>query len=333
MRVAAGIIAILVCSLVSGAASARVGEGTVPWALAQPDGTRVDLPHVLVWSTEKGWFTLYEMGMSLRVLSDAPVEAHSAYTIRGTITSTAQGRALTDAVLWVMVDQFGRPIPFPFPKTVSLPKGWQFVRFWPEEGMSAMGEEPPVPPGGDPPPPPPASPPPEGSIALARTLPNGSWVTLRHKVVTADRSDFANHVLYVEEANRSAGIRITYWGSAQAVRDATVDVTGTMNTLSSGERWIEAGATGVTLVTPGEPVPTPLGQPNRSLGGGDVDALTVGVTTPAGFGLYNIGLLVKSWGKVTYVDSTNKFLYVDDGSTVNGLFDDGTGHGTGMAME
>ena len=33
-----------------------------------------------------------------------------------------------------------------------------------------------------------------------------------------------------------------------------------------------------------------------------------------GTGIYTIGLLIKTWGKVTYRDPNGKFFYIDDGS-------------------
>jgi hypothetical protein len=60
-----------------------------------------------------------------------------------------------------------------------------------------------------------------------------------------------------------------------------------------------------------------------TLGGASVNALTPGIMD--GKSAYNIGLLVKCWGTVTYSDSSNpndKFFYIDDGSGLS----DGSGH-------
>ncbi len=67
-------------------------------------------------------------------------------------------------------------------------------------------------------------------------------------------------------------------------------------------------------------VPEPLSVTNRALGGGDLNEYTHGVTN--GVGLNNIGLLVRTWGKVTAVNETEKFFYIDDGSSLI----DSTGH-------
>ena len=71
-------------------------------------------------------------------------------------------------------------------------------------------------------------------------------------------------------------------------------------------------------------VPQPLAMNNKTLGGGSLNAHTPGVTD--GAGLNNIGLLVKTWGKVTYTDDENKFFYIDDGSGIKDgtLTPDGT---------
>jgi RHS repeat-associated protein len=170
----------------------------------------------------------------------------------------------------------------------------------------------------------------EGTIAYARTCSDGADVSLPGKVVTADRSDLSGDRLYVEEPDRSAGILVVYSGTEAAERDATVDVTGTINTLSSGERWIDAGSSGIGIVTPSEPVPTPLGMNNRALGGSDFNVLTLGVNVPDGYGLYNVGSLVKCWGRVTGVYSTENCFYIDDGSF--SYTDDSTGHGPGIRV-
>lgn len=59
-------------------------------------------------------------------------------------------------------------------------------------------------------------------------------------------------------------------------------------------------------------VPAPLGVRIAAMGGGPQGPYTPGVE--GGTGLNNIGLLVRTWGKVTFVDAINKFFYIDDGS-------------------
>ena len=57
----------------------------------------------------------------------------------------------------------------------------------------------------------------------------------------------------------------------------------------------------------------PLAMTNKAIACGDI----AGTPTKGfenGKGLYTIGLLVKTWGKVTYRDPAGKFFYIDDGS-------------------
>lgn len=56
----------------------------------------------------------------------------------------------------------------------------------------------------------------------------------------------------------------------------------------------------------------PIAMSCSSIGGAVLNQYTPGVEK--GAGPNNIGLLIKTWGKVTMVDTTNKFFYIDDGS-------------------
>ncbi len=106
-----------------------------------------------------------------------------------------------------------------------------------------------------------------------------------------------------------------------------MSVEGTLATNSDGERYIAAA----TITQTGTGELAPLGMTNKSLGGGDFAydpgppvAGQRGVTdvpgvpsTPA-CGLNNIGLLVRTWGKVTGLDAANppEWFSIDDGSGV-----------------
>lgn len=60
----------------------------------------------------------------------------------------------------------------------------------------------------------------------------------------------------------------------------------------------------------------PLAVKNAAVGGGDIAGTpTKGVA--GGVGLNNIGLLIRTWGMVTYRDTVNKFFYINDGSNLN----------------
>ncbi len=59
-------------------------------------------------------------------------------------------------------------------------------------------------------------------------------------------------------------------------------------------------------------VPEPLYMSGKALGGAALNQYTPGVE--GGSGPNNIGLLVRTYGKVTFVDAVNKYFYIDDGS-------------------
>ncbi|MCE5313552.1 MAG: hypothetical protein ABFD49_02110 [Armatimonadota bacterium] len=69
----------------------------------------------------------------------------------------------------------------------------------------------------------------------------------------------------------------------------------------------------------------PLAMNNRAIGGGALNSYTLGVED--GAGLNNIGLLIKVWGEVTAVDTTNSLFYINDGSNLS----DGSGY-TGVRV-
>jgi hypothetical protein len=55
----------------------------------------------------------------------------------------------------------------------------------------------------------------------------------------------------------------------------------------------------------------PVFMVNKAIGGGDMNQYTKGVA--GGTGVNNIGLLIRTFGKVNYVNTTSKFFYIDDG--------------------
>jgi hypothetical protein len=58
--------------------------------------------------------------------------------------------------------------------------------------------------------------------------------------------------------------------------------------------------------------PAPIYLSANALGGAALNQYTPGVA--GGNGANNIGLLIRSYGKVTYVDTINQYFYIDDGS-------------------
>ncbi len=161
----------------------------------------------------------------------------------------------------------------------------------------------------------------QGTIAYAKSLPNSCSVTICAKIITADRHDLADDHLYVEEPDRNSGILVHYTGWTWMEKDLMVNVTGTTNTLPSGERWIEASTDGISSASTYSDV-RPTTMNNAVLGGASFNVLSPGVDTPPGYGTNNIGLLVKAVGRVTGVYQDENCFYVDDGSALN----DGNSH-------
>lgn len=172
-----------------------------------------------------------------------------------------------------------------------------------------------------------ATPPPPVQVTKAsdaKKQADGTTVQLSGQVVSRIWSG-SPWVAYVQDTDRSSGIRVEGTGTAPVSGDR-VTVTGTMASLGP-ERMIS----GTAAVTghPGDPAP--LASNNRSLGGGSFQydpgppvSGQIGVLN--GYGVNNIGLLVRTSGTVTRSQTGEGFFYVDDGSAL----DDGSGLAIGV---
>ncbi len=152
-------------------------------------------------------------------------------------------------------------------------------------------------------------------LAQAKRLPDLWAVNASGLVVTAAFSGY----FYAQVEDRSAGIRVEWEGAVS--EKERVDLGGIVATNSAGERYIDAST--VTLVGAVTDL-YPLGLTNEDVGGGDwfydpaTGAGQRGVLF--GAGLNNIGLFVRSWGRVSH--GNTDYFYIDDGSAA----DDGSGH-------
>lgn len=155
-------------------------------------------------------------------------------------------------------------------------------------------------------------------IMTVKYFPDGAWVRISCKVVTAGTLDFAG-AFYVEEPDRSSGIRVEPIDLAvePISRWQIVSVTGYLATVG-GERAI---VNATVELCGGIKMLRPLAMSNLRLGGGPVGRFTLGVY-PSGTGPNNVGLLVTSYGRVTWVSPDRKSFYIDDGSELQ----DGSGH-------
>ncbi len=119
---------------------------------------------------------------------------------------------------------------------------------------------------------------------------------------------------YVEDTDRTSGLRVEKTGYLATVGDA-VEVTGSMATLESGERYIAANGVAPSAGT----VLAPVFMTNKALGGTDFGNPSAGqgqIGVKDGTGLNNIGLFVKTCGKVSSTAGLDT-IYIDDGSGVN----------------
>ena len=118
-----------------------------------------------------------------------------------------------------------------------------------------------------------------------------------------------------------AAIKVIWNGSLIIAQGHSVDVVGTLD-ASSGQRVMIARAVEDNGVVSDDDKVEPITMVGRAIGGKAINAFTPGVTN--GTGLYNIGMLVRTVGKVT--TSGADFFFLDDGS---GLKD---GENTGIKV-
>ncbi|MHB9037312.1 MAG: sugar-binding protein [Armatimonadota bacterium] len=138
-------------------------------------------------------------------------------------------------------------------------------------------------------------------IYNAKTATEGSTVSTSALVTAAFDGYF-----YVESQDRTSGIRVQKSKHGVHVGES-VTVFGKVETLPSGERCINAS---YVFSSAGETV-APLGVTNKSLGGGSF-AQQQGVT--GGYGLNNIGLLLRTTGSVTQTGA-GRFTITDGSAT------------------
>lgn len=151
-----------------------------------------------------------------------------------------------------------------------------------------------------------------GGASAALAMPGAPGMVLKNKCVTAAIPG----MFWLEDDNRTMGIGVVT--DTPVTEGHLVDVSGTLGPWNT-QRVLFAELVGDNGPGTG---PAPLVVSIRSLGGSNLNASTPGTSNT---GLYNVGLLVKIAGKVTYRDTMNplaKFFYLDDGA---GQIDD-SGH-------
>ena len=150
------------------------------------------------------------------------------------------------------------------------------------------------------------------NLATAKTAADGIVVGCQGLTIMAVFGDY----FYAEKEDRSSGILVHKTGHGLLVGGGA-DIIGALSTDSLGERFIEASS---VVPATGHTIRPPLVM-NKQLGGGDWHFVQGGTGgqrgVKDGFGLNNIGLLVKTAGAVKYIDPSGAFAYVDDGGALN----------------
>jgi len=148
------------------------------------------------------------------------------------------------------------------------------------------------------------------TIHSAKMLPDGAFVSVAGKIAISGVGHF-DGFFYIEEPDRSSGIRVSAaaWPIANLDIGSRVNVIGTMDRTSSGERQIAASI--IIIISQGNEI-EPIGMNNKWIGGGNLGQPPFGqwgVTD--GSGLNNIGLLIKTWGTVKYAG--RGYVTISDG--------------------
>ena len=134
------------------------------------------------------------------------------------------------------------------------------------------------------------------SPSAAKLQADGTYVSIAGQIATSAVGDF-DGFFYVEDPQRASGIMVAMPPDevANLARGRVVNVLGTVTTAPSGERQI-SGPTAIVIAT-ATPL-SPLGMPNHFIGGAEFGLPPLGqYGVVNGFGLNNIGLLVKTWGQ------------------------------------
>ncbi|MBP6964854.1 MAG: hypothetical protein KBC96_10660 [Armatimonadetes bacterium] len=156
------------------------------------------------------------------------------------------------------------------------------------------------------------------SIGQIGRLYEGARVNVPGEVVTAlfpmyfrdtDGHSRIYDRFYIQEG-RSFGIGVKSPRSeGSPVAGNAVSFSGRLKKIN-GEATIESSD--VNVISTSNPLPAPIGMTCRNLGGvGPTSAFT---SVDGALGLYNVGLLVKTWGRVTSVEGDT--FYLDDGLNV-----------------
>lgn len=152
----------------------------------------------------------------------------------------------------------------------------------------------------------------QGSLAWVKSFPDGTQIPagLEGKVVSGDFYDLG--YFFIQEPNKASGIRVDqypypwWWfspGDEVAITSGQVTTIDNQRVLVVDPQNIEYDYVNLGPIGP-------LGLNNRAVAGGPFNIYTPGATDA--FGLNNVGLLIKTWGKAS--DIQTGYFYISDGS-------------------
>ncbi len=152
------------------------------------------------------------------------------------------------------------------------------------------------------------------SVGGAKSIGGGGLVAIENAVVTKKFTQGEQSFFYIEDQNRSAGIRCV--GGFDPAEGHVVDVVATVH--AGDEMYLELSS--LTDKGPAAEEIKPVGMPCKSFGGG-AEGNQRGAT--GGFGANTVGLYVKIWGLVEWRSLDNDgLLYfpINDGSVANSIW-------------
>lgn len=173
------------------------------------------------------------------------------------------------------------------------------------------------------------------TIEKAKNKEDGQETSIRSSIVTAAFPDY----FYLESDNRSCAIAVHYPGHWFST-GMRCTIWGILATAANGERFIESNYAYQDWSNPTGKV-APLGINGKWLGGGDAVSFAGTQIRQKGvsnsIGLNNIGLLIKTWGKVTSIDSECSVigywdLDTDPGWSRSGEWEYGVPNGAGGSI-
>jgi hypothetical protein len=118
-------------------------------------------------------------------------------------------------------------------------------------------------------------------------------------------TDDLTDAIYVESPDRAWGLRVTLPAGTKLPRGCKCRIRGSLELIERDARHVVA--TTVENLPELEQVPAPLGMANLYVGDGYR-------RRNEAVGLSNLGLLVKTWGRVVSVDPQNETFVINDGS-------------------